>query len=113
MLHHFRAVGIFCDEGAHFHILDGHFFNTDFSVDHFSQLLFIKVLVPGHDTLHLDLVEEIFHPFQQSIKCNFSCIGNKRKDGMLEVIVDGLQHIAAEPIAQPNPFPVYLFVSAP
>ena len=32
---------------------------------------------------------------------------------MLEVIVDGLQHIAAEPIAQSNPFPVYLFVSAP
>ena len=32
---------------------------------------------------------------------------------MFQVIVDGLQHIAAEPIAQTNPFSVYLFVSAP
>jgi hypothetical protein len=100
MLHHFRTVGICRDESPDFHIFDGHFFNTDFSVDHFSQLLLIKVLVPGHDSLVLDLVEEILDALQQTIKCHFSGIGNKIKDGMLEVIVYGLEHIATEPITQ-------------
>ncbi len=35
VLHHFITAGIGSDESAHFHVLDGDFFNPDAAVDHF------------------------------------------------------------------------------
>ena len=47
MLYHFITAMVFRYKGAELYIFDGDLFNTDTAIDHFTQFLFIKILIPA------------------------------------------------------------------
>src|ERR1700722_15268116 len=113
MLHHFIAADIFRYKGPHFDVLDGDLLHADLAAEHLHQLLFGDVLPPGQDTLDLDAFQVVVHALPQAIEGHLDSIRDKRKDRILQVMVDRAEYLSAQIIAKGDPFPVDLFVTAP
>ena len=112
VLDHFVTAGIFRYECAHFDVLDGDLFHPDLAGQHFHQFFLRDVITPGKDALDLDAFEVIVHAFPEAIEGYFGSIGDEREDSIFQVVVDGVEDLPAEVIAEGYTFAIDLFVAA-
>jgi len=66
----------------------------------------------GSDPFDFDVVQIIFQPFDQAIKCDLCRIGYKRYNGIFQVIIYGLQHFAGQVAAKLHTLVINIFIAA-
>ena len=111
MLHHFVSAGVFGDKGTQLHILYGNLFNTHPAAYQLAHLFLCHILF-GENTLQFYFLEIIFQALYQSVKCDLGSIRDKRNYGMLQVVIQRLQHSAGKVAAQFHTLSVYIRVAA-
>ncbi len=92
VLHHLGAAGIFGDEGAHLHVFDGNLLNAHAAANEFQHILIGHLVALRFEALQLNLVQPCLHAFDKAVEGSLRGIWDKGDDGVLQVVIDGLEH---------------------
>ena len=110
MPHQPVTPGIGGDERAQFGILDHDLFYPGFATDDRIERLLAPRGFPFPNQPFLLLDHVLLYPLYHPVKRSLRRVRDKREHRVIEITVNGLYQARRQQLAQPFPFPVYIFV---
>ncbi len=65
-----------------------------------AEVFRVVVGTQGLDLLDFALIQSIFHAFKEAIEGNFGGVGDEAEDGVVKILVRGIQHAIGQSAAQ-------------
>ena len=81
-----------CNKGTELYVFYSHFLTADTAGKNNFQLLHTGIVSQCSNLAYLFFIQIIIQPLQHSVESNFSRVGDKRENGMIDIVMNGFQN---------------------